>query len=55
MAAKFTKGDYQYIHKLARECGGEEKKRQQEFIEFRDKQYAKKKAQQEATALRVKA
>ena len=43
MAAKFTKEeDYQYIHKLARETNGEEKKRQKELVDFCDKRQAEK-------------
>ncbi len=47
MAAKFTEEeDYQYIHRLAREANGEERKRQKELTEFRDKRQADKIARQ---------
>ena len=38
MAAKFTEEeDYHYIHKLAQEANGEEKKRRKELVDFHDK------------------
>ena len=43
MAAKFTEEeDYKYIHKLARETGGMERKRRREIVEYRDKRQAEK-------------
>jgi len=38
MEAKFTEEeDYRYLHKLGQEAGGDERKRQQELVAFRDK------------------
>jgi hypothetical protein len=48
MAAKFTEAeDYQYLHRLARECQKEEKERMKEITEFRDKHQAEKIARKE--------
>lgn len=48
MAAKFTEvEDHQYLHKLARETQGDEKKRKKEIVEYRDKRQAEKTAQKE--------
>ena len=48
METKFTEEEnYQYIHKLGREANGEEKKRHNELVEFRDQQQAKKTARKE--------
>jgi len=48
MAAKFTEEeDYRYLHKLARDANGEEKKRRKELVEFRDKRQAEKIARKE--------
>jgi len=45
MAAKFTEEeDYRYIHKLAQEANGEEKKRRKELVDFHDKRQAEKTA-----------
>ena len=49
MAAKFTEEeDFHYLHRLAREANGEERKRCKELIEFRDKWQAEKTACKEA-------
>jgi len=43
MEAKFTEEeDYRYLHKLGREAGGDERKRQQELVAFRDKRQVEK-------------
>ena len=43
MAAKFTEEeDYHYLHKLAWEANGEEKKWRKELVDFRDRQQAEK-------------
>ena len=43
MAENFTEEeDYCYIHKLAREANGEEKKRRKELVDFCDKRQAEK-------------
>jgi hypothetical protein len=43
MAAKFTEEeDYRYLHKLAQDANGEEKKRRKELVEFHDKREAEK-------------
>lgn len=47
MAAKFTDEDFAYVRKLARESVGEEKKRRQDLIDFRDKKQAEKLARKE--------
>ena len=48
MAAKFTEEeDYRYIHKLAQEANGEEKKRRKELVDFREKRQAEKTARKE--------
>jgi hypothetical protein len=45
MAAKFTEEeDYRYLHKLAREANGEEKKRRKKLVDFRDNRQAEKTA-----------
>jgi hypothetical protein len=56
MAAKFTEEeDYRYIHKLAREANGEEKKRRKELVDFRDKRQAKKTASKKVREQNAKA
>ena len=43
IAAKFTEEeDYQYMHKLARNAGGMEKKRRKELVEYCDRRQAEK-------------
>ena len=45
IVAKFTEGeDYQYMHKLARNAGGMEKKRCKELVEYCDRCQAEKTA-----------
>ena len=49
MAAKFTEEeDFHYLHRLAREANGEERKQHKELIEFCDKRQAEKTARKEA-------
>ena len=49
MAAKFKEEeDFHYLHRLAREANGEERKRRKELIEFHDKRQAEKTARKEA-------
>ena len=56
MAAKFTEEeDFHYLHRLAREANGEERKRRKELIEFRDKRQAEKTARKEARARNAQA
>ena len=56
MAAKFTEEeDYRYIHKLAREANGEEKKRRKELVDFREKRQAEKTARKEIREKNAKA
>src|SRR5688572_27091993 len=56
MAAKFTEPeDYAYLRKLAQESGGEERKRHQEIIEFRDKQQDIKQQQERKRVASTKA
>ena len=56
IAAKFTEEeDYRYIHKLAREANGEEKKRRKELVDFRDKRQAEKTARKEVRERNAKA
>jgi hypothetical protein len=56
MAAKFTEEeDYRYIHKLARESNGEEKKRWKELVDFQDKRQAEKTAHKEVWERNAKA
>src|SRR6266508_1970176 len=56
MAAKFTEEeDFNYLHRLAREANGEERKRHKELIEFRDKQQAEKTAHKETRERNAKA
>ena len=56
MAAKFTEEeDYRYLHKLARDANGEEKKRRKELVEFRDKRQAEKIARKKVREQNAKA
>ena len=55
MAAKFTEEeDYRYLHKLARETNGEEKKRRKDLVDFRDKRQAEKTARREVRLRKAK-
>ena len=56
MAAKFTEEeDYRYIHKLAQEANGEEKKRRKELVDFCEKRQAEKTARKEIREKNAKA
>ncbi len=56
MAAKFTEEeDYHYLHRLAREGNGEERKQRKELTEFRDRWQAEKTEHKEAWERSAKA